>query len=158
MLTYIRLGIAAAALAGAFAGGWQFGTAAKNSQIAQLRADHAQAVAASLQAQRERETAIAEKIERIANDTQALQAAIAADARRAAAAASGLRDAAHAVASQCGSRTPPAGGGAATPDPGALLADVLSRMEQAGRDMAAEADRRGAAGAACARAYEAVRR
>jgi hypothetical protein len=38
-----------------------------------------------------------------------------------------------------------------------VLADVLGRLEAAGRELAAIADARGAAGAACERAYEALR-
>jgi hypothetical protein len=41
--------------------------------------------------------------------------------------------------------------------PAAVLADVLGRLEAAGRELAAIADARGAAGAACERAYEALR-
>ena len=158
MLTYIRRGIAAAALAGAFAGGWQFGTAAKNSQIAQLRADHAQALAAAVETTRQREAVIAQRIEAIANELPTIQAAIAADARRAAATASSLRDAAHAVASRCAESAGSAAGGASAPGPGSVLADLLERVESAGRAMAEEADRRGAAGKACVRAYDEVRR
>lgn len=157
MIPYVRLGIAAAALAAAFGGGWKLGNWAKEAQIAQLREAHAQAVTASLEAQREREAQIAQKVERIAHETQALQAAIAADAARAARTASGLRDAAHAVASQCGSGATATPGSPPASSPGFLLAELLAEVERAGRDMAAEADRRGLAGQACARAWESLR-
>jgi hypothetical protein len=51
----------------------------------------------------------------------------------------------------------PAGASASAPGPAAVLADVLGRLEAAGRELAAVADARGAAGAACQRAYEALR-
>lgn len=46
--------------------------------------------------------------------------------------------------------------GAATGAPGDLLADMLGRLEESGRSLAAEADRRGIAGAECAARYEAL--
>ena len=44
-------------------------------------------------------------------------------------------------------------GGPPARDAAVLLAYVLGRVEQAGRELAAEADRRGVTGAACERAY-----
>jgi hypothetical protein len=84
-----------------------------------------------------------------------------ADADRAGRAAAGLRDAARAAAARCGgaARHPtPAASGAPAASAGDLLADVLGLVEQAGRDMAAEADRRGIAGAACERLYDSLGR
>jgi hypothetical protein len=37
-----------------------------------------------------------------------------------------------------------------------VLADVLGRLEEAGRELAAVADARGTAGTACERAYQAL--
>lgn len=78
---------------------------------------------------------------------------------RAAAAGAGLRQRAAPFAAACdraagdspspSERAPAAG-------PGAVLADVLGRLEAAGRELAAEADRRGIAGSACQRSYEAL--
>lgn len=48
-------------------------------------------------------------------------------------------------------------GGPPARDAAVLLADVLSRMEQAGRELAAEADRRGIAGRACEQFVDALR-
>jgi hypothetical protein len=81
-----------------------------------------------------------------------------ADADSARRAAAGLRDAARAAARHCGAprHTAAAASGAATPNPGDVLADVLGLVEQAGRDMAQEADRRGIAGATCERLYESI--
>ena len=47
--------------------------------------------------------------------------------------------------------------GEAADDALGMLADVLIEMERAGRELAAEADRRGVAGRACERAYEGLR-
>ena len=47
-------------------------------------------------------------------------------------------------------------GGTPARDAALLLADVLSRMEQAGRELAAEADRRGIAGRACEQFVDAL--
>lgn len=47
-------------------------------------------------------------------------------------------------------------GGPPARDAGVLLADVLSRMEQAGRELAKEADRRGGPGRACEQFVDAL--
>jgi hypothetical protein len=47
--------------------------------------------------------------------------------------------------------------GQATPGPAELLADMRRRLEAAGREHAAESDRRGIAGAACQQSYDALR-
>lgn len=86
-----------------------------------------------------------------------------ADARLARAAGDSLRNRAEVYARQCagqgaaaGVRPGAAGPGAATGGPGAVLADVLGRLEAAGRELAAVADARGAAGTACERAHDAL--
>jgi len=100
-----------------------------------------------------------QEIARDAEETARRAAAAAADARIA---GDGLRQradrlataAAHCPATQdptIAPSGPPAG------HPAALLADMLGRLEEAGRELAAIADARGAAGAACERAYEALR-
>jgi hypothetical protein len=82
-----------------------------------------------------------------------------ADADRAGRAAVGLRDAASAAAGRCSTARHPAAAASSPPaaSAGDLLADVLGLVEQAGRDMAAEADRRGIAGAACEWLYDSLR-
>lgn len=47
-------------------------------------------------------------------------------------------------------------GGPAGPGAGSVLADMLSRLESRGREIAAEADRRGAAGSECEQRYDAL--
>lgn len=51
----------------------------------------------------------------------------------------------------------PAAPGAPAAHPGLVLADVLGRLDEAGRQLAALADARGAAGTACERAHDALR-
>jgi hypothetical protein len=72
-----------------------------------------------------------------------------------------LRIAARSRGARCsggaaGSDPTAAGGGASAAGAGDLLADVLGRLGDAGAAVAAEADRRGIAGAACERVYDAL--
>jgi len=75
------------------------------------------------------------------------------DAAAAGRAADSLRGHVSTLAGQCAS---PAAGSASGAGAGDLLADMLGRVEAAGRELAAEADRARAAGAACERAYDAL--
>jgi hypothetical protein len=114
-----------------------------------------QATADALAEERRRQAAMQKEID---HATTALDRARA-DADSAGRAAAGLRAAASAAAARC--RAAPAypaaaEGGASRPGPGDLLADVLGVVEQAGRDMAQEADRRGIAGATCERLYDSL--
>lgn len=51
----------------------------------------------------------------------------------------------------------PAGSGSAAEDPARMLADVLGRLEPFCRQLAAVADERGTAGAACEQSYDALK-
>ena len=73
----------------------------------------------------------------------------------AAATADGLRRELDRIRRRASSCPAAADGGAPGRD-AELLADLLAEVESAGRAMAAEADRRGVAGAACERAYDGV--
>lgn len=93
-------------------------------------------------------------------ETQALRtAAAAADARIA---GDGLRHRAAQLAASgpatCPTPTDPPAAPSSPPTPSAaaVLADVLGRLEEAGRQLAEAADARGRTGAACERAYEAL--
>lgn len=82
-----------------------------------------------------------------------------ADAAAAHAAADSLRDQAQRLAAAAGktcSNPRPAAAGKAAGSPGLVLADVLGRVEEAGRSMAEAADRSRIAGAACEAAYDAL--
>jgi hypothetical protein len=90
----------------------------------------------------------------IANESERL-ARMARDAAvRSAVAGDGLRQRAAAVAARCDPAA--AGSREASARAGLLLADVLGQMEAAGRELAAEADRRGIAGSTCERAYQSL--
>jgi hypothetical protein len=156
-----------AAIAGAWwwhAGAVQAARAEGRAQVAaewaKANSEAARAAAAAAAAHREteqrREAAARKEID---DATTALERARA-DADGAVRAAAGLRDAARATAARCGGAAhhpaPAASSAAAPHHPGDVLADVLGLVEQAGRDMAQEADRRGIAGATCERLYDSL--
>lgn len=96
----------------------------------------------------------------VQNHAQSQIRAAAADAARARDAAGLLRKRAEALAAQCAPTSDQqapdpsfAGRGPAAPSPGVVLADLLGRVAQTAAELAAVADARGAAGAACERAY-----
>lgn len=96
----------------------------------------------------------------VQNHAQSQIRAAATDAARARDAVGLLRKRAEALATQCApvhdqsaSDSSFAGRGAATADPGTVLADLLGRLAQTAGELAAVADARGAAGVACERAY-----
>lgn len=134
---------------------------------AETREDHAQALAAMNEAARQAEAeARAEEQRRTAEVQKAADEAhhalerARADAAAADAAGQRLRERIAALTTAC--RAGPGGAGAATPgtpaDPAAdLLADVQRRLDEAADGIAAHADAARAAGAACERAYDAVR-
>lgn len=86
-----------------------------------------------------------------------------ADAARARDAADILRQRAEVIGAQCAARSDAGPGAPATPtgaaasSPGTVLADVLGRLAQTAGELAAIADARGAAGAACEKAYGSLR-
>ena len=90
----------------------------------------------------------------VINDANQAKAKAQASAASAVAASGRLRQRADAIAAAC-SPSPTAAGPAAS-SPGYLLADMLGRMDAAGRELAAIADERGIAGATCERAYKAL--
>lgn len=132
-----------------------------HQQAAETRAQAEAAAASATTAYRALEARWASAQETIDREARARQDQIRAAAAGAAVAGDGLRLRAAALAASCGgapaaapaaaASSPPAG------NPGAVLADVLGRLEAAGRQIAEVADQRGAAGAACERAYDAVR-
>ena len=79
-----------------------------------------------------------------------------ADAAAAGATADGLRGEAARLKRKLASCSGTVPGSAPGRDAGSVLADLLAEVESAGRAMAAEAQRRGIAGAACERQYDAL--
>jgi hypothetical protein len=140
--------------------------ATEQSAHARTQRDHAQQLATLERAGREAETeARAEEARRftalweITNATQTQLEAVRADAAAASDVAGRLRSRVAAIAAGCRRSSEDPGsavtGEAARSGPD-LLADVLSEMESAGRELAEEADHRGIAGRACERAYDAL--
>ena len=135
------------------------------AQRRQAAEDRAQAVAASASAAvayRSIEQAWINKHQEIARDAETQARAL--DAARTAGriAGDGLRQRAAELAATAACPAPTAPGPAPTPSspptpsPAAVLADVLGRLEEAGRELAAVADARGTAGVACQKAYESL--
>ena len=135
------------------------------AQRRQAAEDRAQAVAASASAAaayRSIEQAWITKHQEIARDAETQARAL--DAARTAGriAGDGLRQRAAELAATAACPAPTAPGPAPTPSspptpsPAAVLADVLGRLEEAGRELAAVADARGTAGVACQKAYESL--
>lgn len=125
----------------------------------QIQTERQQATEAALKAQaqyRTIESAWARKHQEIASDTQDQTRRNAIAANNARSAGDGLRIRAAETASRCDapSNSPVAAASASAPSAGVLLADVLGRLEAAGRQLAEIADARAAAGQACQQAYQ----
>ena len=146
----IPLPIASKLLAGALVAAVAWGAAGEwRVRGLQLQIERAKSEVAAEEARRQE---AAQEVTRNANQSRA-------------------RDQAHAVAldavagrlrQQIGAiltaRTGSASGGAPTPDPGLVCADLLGRAEERLRALAEEADRRRTAGLACEAAYRSLTR
>jgi hypothetical protein len=145
----------AAALAGAVAWGLR---AAYSAGADSVRVEWAQADAAAAAAAAAAQALAAQRTEAIKEIDHAATVQtrrVSADRAAAAAAGSGLRFRAEAVAARCDAQ--PAGPGETAPSPGDLLANVLIELEAAGRELAAVADERGTAGAACEASFDTMK-
>lgn len=146
--------------------GWYVGSRAYSAGKAAVQSQWDAETAALAEAARQAEQAERAKEQRRAaaqkeavddatkRATQAETARVAADA-----AAERLRQRAAALAARCDRPGADPGAAAASAPaigPGAVLADMLGRLDAAGRQLAAVADERGIAGRACERAYEAL--
>ena len=148
LLPSLMLALVAAAV-------WGYGVRERRAGRAEVRAEWADAK------ERQRAVDAAERERRedahqeIARDAQEQTRRARADRDAAARTADGLRSAA---AAALGRRCDPAPAAPGTPasDPAAVLADVLGGLEGAARELAAIADERGTAGAACVRSYESL--
>jgi hypothetical protein len=147
------------------AGMWHWGEVrdAREEGRAQVRAEWdamtARQLAASNKARaerdettRQREAAMRKEID---HATLAIDRARA-DADRADRAAASLRDAARAAAGRCGAAGDTAAAPGSAPAGAGVLAEVLAELDDRAGALAAEADRRGIAGTACERAYDAL--
>lgn len=135
----------------ATAQGWRYG-----AQIAEIEKGHAEATEKAQRRAREEEQRRQSAIEEIRENAQDQINKAAADAVAADSAADGLRaqlDRLKRRAANCASSST---GSQASTDSTAMLADMLTQVESAGRAMAAQADRRRVAGLACEAAYNAI--
>ena len=148
---YIAAAAAAAVLAGLAWGGRALHQAGAQGVRVEWAASSARLTEDARLLAAERETKI-EEVDHVAiAETRVFRAA----AVSAAIAGGGLRLRTEAVAARCDSG--PAGDSETTPSPGALLADMQRRLEEAGRLYSATADERGIAGTACETAYDSVK-
>jgi hypothetical protein len=126
--------------------------------LAQERADRAAEALVQSEKARSTEAAWQARHQEITRDAQTKSRALDADRAAGLAAADGLRQRAAQLAAgnSAASDTDVAAFGPPDASRTAMLADVLARVEAAGRELAAIADARGMAGAACERAYDAL--
>ena len=143
---------AAGLLVAATVQGWRYG-----EQIADIRAEQAQAVTDAVTKAREEEQRRINTLEVIANDTRFKLDAAHADAATARTAAAGLRQqlADYRTRNACS----PAVTGGSTPaeDPLVFLSELLSRADERAGELAVFADRAHLAGRACEAAYDSLR-
>lgn len=150
-------------LIGAWAYGHHQGDASGRAAVQQAwdreRAVQLAAAVAASEANQSIDRQRAAQAQEIARHAELAQDIVRTAAVRAVAAADGLRNRSAAVAAACdrsASDTAFAPASAAAPSPGVLLADVLRRIDTAAGELAAVADQRGVAGAACVAAYDAL--
>ena len=132
--------------------GWRYG-----EQIADIRAEQAQAVTEAVTAAREEEQRRINTMEVIANDTRNKLDAAHADAVASRAAAAGLRQQLADYRQRARSNPAITGGSTPAEDPIFLLSDLLSRADERAGELAEFADRAHLAGRACEAAYDSLR-
>ncbi len=137
--------------------------AAEQADRARERAQAAQALTAAAEQSRQTEAQWRARHQEVLTHAQIQIRDAAGDAALARDAAGVLRKRAEVLAGQCahaaaepGAGSSLASAGQTAPDAAAVLADLLGRLEAAGRELAAVADARGVAGTACEQAYDAV--
>lgn len=142
-------------VAGAFGLGHSHGADRVQQRWDAARAEQSAAAASASEAARAEEQRRAAAQQEVINAVESKRRRAVADAAAAASAAAGLRERAAQLAATCGAAGDPAAAdaGEAAAHAGLVLAELLGRVERAGRAMAAIADARGAAGEACEQAY-----
>ena len=145
------IALGAGLLLGWLANGWRLG-----EQIAEIRADHAQALADAQSRARQIESGWYAGMLEVQRNAREKLDALDSEAGAARDAAERLRERV-AELSRRPAACPGAAGGGETADPARLvLADVLSRVDAAAGELAAHADRARVAGMACEAAYDMV--
>lgn len=132
--------------------GWRYG-----EQIADIRAEQAQAVTDAVTAAREEEQRRIKTLEVIADDTRNKLDAAQADAVASRTAAAGLRQQLSDFRQRARCNPSATGGGATAEDPLYLLSVVLTRADDRAGELAEFADRAHIAGRTCEAAYDSLR-
>lgn len=145
------IGLAFGLLLGWLANGWRLG-----EQIAEIRADHADAIAAEQERARKIESGWHAGINEVQKNARAKHEELAAHLSDADAAADRLRERVAELSRRPAACPAAGGGGEATDAARLVLADVLGRIDAAAGELAAHADRARVAGMACEAAYDRV--
>ena len=156
-MLYTHVAAAVVALGVGFAAGWQTQGWRQARAAAELQAQTATLREEAMHG------ALIETTRRLSAQQEAANAAESkarrarADAAAAGADADSLREYAAQLAADASACDPTAAAvSTAANAPGAVLADMLGRLEASGRELAAEADRRGVAGSECEWRYQAL--
>lgn len=145
------IALGAGLLLGWLVNGWRLG-----EQIAEIRADHAQALADAQSRARQIEAGWHAGMLEVQRNAQEKLEAVAADAAAAGSAAERLRERVAELSRRPAACPAAADGGEAAEAARLVLADVLSRIDAAAGELAAYADRARVAGMACEVAYDLV--
>ena len=132
--------------------GWRYG-----EQIADIRAEQAQAVTDAVTQARAEEQRRINTLEVIADDTRNKLDAAQADAVASRTAAAGLRQQLSDFRQRARCNPSATGGSTPAEDPLYLLSDLLSRADERAGELAEFADRAHLAGRACEAAYDSLR-
>ena len=143
--------LAAGLLLGWLANGWRLG-----EQIAEIRADHAQALADVQSRARKIESGWHAGMMEVQRNAQEKLDAVAADVAAAGSAAERLRERVAELSRRPAACPGVADGGEAADAARLVLADVLGRIDAAAGELAAYADRARVAGMACEAAYDSL--
>jgi hypothetical protein len=143
--------LAAGLLLGWLANGWRLG-----EQIAEIRADHAQALADVQSRARKIESGWHAGMMEVQRNAQEKLDAVAADVAAAGSAAERLRERVAELSRRPAASPGAADGGEAAEAARLVLADVLGRIDAAAGELAAYADRARVAGMACEAAYDSL--
>jgi pyridoxine 5'-phosphate synthase PdxJ len=143
------IGLALGLLLGWLANGWRLG-----EQVAEIRADHAEVVAAEQQRARQIESGWYAGMLEVQRNAQEKLDSVAADVAAASSAAERLRERVSELSRRPAACPGAAGGGETAYPAGLVLSDVLSRIDQRASELAEAYDRARIAGLACEAAHD----
>ena len=138
-------------LLGWLANGWRLG-----EQIAEIRADHAQAIAAEQERARKIESGWHAAFTQVQRNAHEQRETFDTDKRAADAESKRLRDEIETLARRPAACPSAASGGSSADPARVLLAELLSRLDEVSGGVAAYADRARIAGSACEVAYDLI--